>query len=136
MRALRAIRKYVVLGLTPSGTYDISHARARGRLRYIRYCSAREGAWILDIYLLHARLIELHSPCLESESLTLSILIFLHVPLITTWNTALREYCLQSHYITVIIGSFNMNYRHSDVRRHSGKAAFKVLLLGYRVPNK
>ena len=39
LRALRAIRKYVVLGLAPSGTYDISHARARAI-----YCFAREAA--------------------------------------------------------------------------------------------
>ena len=44
LRALRAIvRKYVVLGLAPSGTYDydISHAWSRAI-----YCSAREAAWI------------------------------------------------------------------------------------------
>ena len=29
LRALHAKQKYVVLGLAPSGTYDISHARAR-----------------------------------------------------------------------------------------------------------
>ena len=40
-RALRAIRKHVVLGLAPSETYDISHARARAI-----YCSAREASWI------------------------------------------------------------------------------------------
>ena len=41
LRAIRAIRKYVVLGLTPLGTYDISHARARAI-----FCFAREAAWI------------------------------------------------------------------------------------------
>ena len=49
-------------------------------------------------------------------------------------NTALSEYRLQSQYITVIIGSLNMHY--SDVRRDSGKAAFNVLLLEYRVANQ
>ena len=32
-------------------------------------------------------------------------------------------YCLQSHYVTVIIGSLNMHY--SDVRRDSGKAGLR-----------
>ena len=41
LQALRALRKYVVLGLAPSGTYDISHAMARAI-----YWSAREAAWI------------------------------------------------------------------------------------------
>ena len=44
------------------------------------------------------------------------------------------EYRLQSLHITVIIGSLNMHY--SDVRRLLGEAAFKVLLLEYRVPNQ
>ena len=47
LRALRAIRKYVVLGLAPSGTYDISLARARAI-----YCSAREVVWIY-IYIIY-----------------------------------------------------------------------------------
>ena len=50
----------------------------------------------------------------------------------TIWNTArVREYHPQSHYITVIIGS--LHYR--DVRRDSGKAAIKVLLLEYPINN-
>ena len=42
--ARRAIRKYVLLGLAPSGTYEILHARARAI-----FCSARESP-VICIY--------------------------------------------------------------------------------------
>ena len=42
--ALRAIRKYVLLGLAPAGPYEILHARARAI-----FCSARESP-VICIY--------------------------------------------------------------------------------------
>ena len=50
--ALRAIRKYVLLGLAPSGTYEILHARARAI-----FCSARESPviCIYTVYILIVR---------------------------------------------------------------------------------